>query len=55
MARLIEAAAARGLRAIWGQVSTENAGMLALARELGFGIRESGGEPGVRQVILRLD
>jgi acetyltransferase len=55
MARLIEAAAARGLRIIWGQVSTDNAGMLALARSLGFGIVTQGGEPGVRQVILRLD
>lgn len=55
MTRLIDAARARGLRVIWGQVSAGNHGMLALARALGFGIRTAGDEPGVRQVILRLD
>lgn len=55
MARLIEAAAARGLRVMWGRVSADNHGMLALARSLGFRISAARDEPGVRQVILRLD
>jgi len=54
MARLIEAATARGLRVMWGQVSADNAGMLALARALGFEIRTPADEPSVRRVILRL-
>jgi acetyltransferase len=55
MGRLIEAAAARGLHVLWGQVSADNAGMLALARALGFAVTTPGDEPGVRRVILRLD
>jgi acetyltransferase len=45
---LIEAARARGFRTIEGQVLTENAPMLALARRLGFRARYS---PGARNVI----
>lgn len=55
MARLIEAATARGLCVMWGRVSADNHGMLALARSLGFRIGTARDEPGVRQVILRLD
>ena len=48
---LIEAAlggaAELGLQTIWGLILQENTNMLALCRELGFGISSSPGDPGV--------
>ena len=44
-------AAELGLEAIWGLILRENTNMLALCRELGFGISSSPGDPGV--VIAR--
>jgi len=55
MTRLIDAATARGLPVMWGQVLADNHAMLALARALGFAAEPLPGEPGVRRVILPLD
>lgn len=54
MTRLIAEATRRGLRRMSGDVLSDNHGMLALARALGFSVSPAPGEPGVRQVILRL-
>lgn len=55
LSRLIGIARRAGLETIRGVVLVDNAGMLALARRLGFEVVPLAGEPGVRQVILRLD
>jgi acetyltransferase len=55
LGRLLAAARRGGLESIHGRVLAENAGMLALARGLGFAIAPLPGEPGVRRVTAMLD
>ena len=54
MQQIIEYARAEGLCAIEGQVLRENVTMLAMCRELGFGIKTDAEEPGICVVRLRL-
>lgn len=54
MRRLIEHARARGVKRIWGDVARDNARMLALAGELGFGQRRSAADPALACVELEL-
>lgn len=54
MTLLIEAAKARGLRVMEGQVLTENAPMLALVRRLGFTAKYAAGMPSICDVRREL-
>jgi acetyltransferase len=54
MNALIDAARARGLKALVGHVLAENAPMLGLCAKLGFTISDSSEGPTVKQVSLRL-
>jgi acetyltransferase len=52
MQMTIDYARAEGLRMIEGQVLSENAMMLTMCRELGFGIAADPGDPSVYVVKL---
>lgn len=54
LAALIEAARARGLRSLDGEVLEENAPMLHLVRKLGFDVHTSRDDPHVKTVVRRL-
>jgi acetyltransferase len=54
MSALIDAARARGLKALVGHVLAENAPMLGLCAKLGFTVSDSSEGPTVKQVSLRL-
>jgi acetyltransferase len=49
MMALMEVAKARGLRTMEGEILSENANMLSLARRLGFAIRPCEDDPGVQE------
>jgi acetyltransferase len=51
---LIDVARSRGLRTMLGYVLAGNAGMLSLARSLGFTLTDSGDDPMVRRTTLAL-
>jgi acetyltransferase len=55
MARLMEVAAARGLKTMVGYVAAENAGMLELCAALGFAIEREPGDPHTRRVAASLN
>ena len=50
MQALMEAARARGFQTMEGEVLASNQGMLALVRDLGFDVRTSPEDPGVKRV-----
>lgn len=52
--RLLHAAAAAGVATMSGITLSENRGMLALARKLGFGIRREDGDATVARLELHL-
>jgi acetyltransferase len=54
MEHLMEAARSRGIRVIEGEVLGENHRMLSLMRELGFSIRISEADPGIRVVERKI-
>jgi len=54
MARLMEVAAARGLKTMIGYVAAENAGMLDLCAGLGFAIEREPDDPHTRRVTVDL-
>jgi acetyltransferase len=54
MQKMIDYARAEGLRGIEGQVLSDNVTMLAMCRELGFGVRPDPTSPGIDIVTLRL-
>jgi acetyltransferase len=54
MDELFEAARARGIRVMEGEVLGDNQRMLSLTRELGFAIRVSPEDPSIRIVERRL-
>jgi acetyltransferase len=54
MARLMEVAAARGLKTMIGYVAAENAGMLDLCAGLGFAIEREPDDPHGRRVVAGL-
>jgi acetyltransferase len=54
MMALMEVAKARGLRTMEGEILSENANMLSLARKLGFAIRPCDDDPGVQQASRAL-
>lgn len=54
MRRIIDHAKARGLKAIHGQVLAENVAMLKLADKLGFQVKETVTDAGIRIVTLML-
>jgi acetyltransferase len=54
MQRLIDAAAARGVVELFGDVLNENDAMLKMTRELGFALAPHAQEPGVVQATKRL-
>lgn len=47
MDEVIRGAAALGLHTVWGLILRENAGMIALARDLGFSIENLPSDPGL--------
>jgi len=51
---LMDAARARGIRVMEGQVLAENTAMLSLVRRFGFRVRRSPGNPGVYDVSREL-
>lgn len=55
MRHLIDYARADGLKVLSGYVLAGNSGMLGLAAELGFTSRWADDDPGLREVVLRLD
>ena len=54
MEHLMEAARSRGIRVIEGEVLGENHRMLSLMRELGFAVRISEADPGIRVVERKI-
>ena len=52
MQHLIDYARDEGLKELFGEVLTENSTMLAMCRDLGFRVDETGGEPGIVHVVL---
>ncbi|MDD3651234.1 bifunctional acetate--CoA ligase family protein/GNAT family N-acetyltransferase, partial [Immundisolibacter sp.] len=54
MREIIDYAAARGIREIWGDVLRENAAMLGLVRKLGFRIKDDPDDPSLVRVTLDL-
>ena len=55
MKHMIANAKEKGLKAVRGQVLSENVTMLQMCQELGFHIADDPGEHGVKQVALPLD
>ncbi|GAB4353568.1 MAG: bifunctional acetate--CoA ligase family protein/GNAT family N-acetyltransferase [Immundisolibacter sp.] len=54
MREIIDYAASRGIREIWGDVLRENAAMLGLVRKLGFRITDDPDDPSLVRVTLDL-
>jgi acetyltransferase len=54
MARLMEVAAARGLKVMEGYVAADNTGMLELCSALGFAVERDADDPHTRRVIAEL-
>ena len=54
MRRIIDYAKSRGIQEIYGDVLSENAGMLKLCRVLGFSLHHEADEPGVVRASLAL-
>lgn len=54
MQKIIDHAGIKKLATVHGEVLAENLTMLQMCRELGFGIADEPGEPGVKRVTLRL-
>ena len=54
MHHMIEAARAKGLKTMHGQVLAENTTMLKMCAELGFQIDDEPGDPGIKKVTLSL-
>ena len=54
MQLLIDYATAEGLKSLCGQVLTENTTMLAMCRELGFGVKADPNDAGISRVSLNL-
>jgi acetyltransferase len=50
MTQLMEAAKARGIKTMEGEILTNNTNMLSLVRHLGFTIRTSPEDPGIKIV-----
>ncbi len=55
MDRILDYAKSRGIAEVWGNVLSENEGMLGLARRLGFKAAQAPGEPGVSRVSKSLE
>lgn len=54
MQHIIDYARQKKLATVHGQVLNENLTMLQMCRDLGFGIADDPGEPGVKRVTLKL-
>ena len=54
MQHIIDYARSKKLATVHGQVLAENLTMLQMCRDLGFGIADDAGEPGVKRVTLNL-
>ena len=55
LARLLAFAAAQGVGVIWGDVLSDNAAMLSLARKFGFSVEPSPESPKLSRIWKRLD
>ena len=52
--RIIDLARNRGIKEVYGEVSSENRAMLKLCQVFGFAVKRLPDDPGVLQVTLKL-